>query len=123
VEIQIDPLLKIWYESYVPVFLEKFVLPVLAASIIAIIVLNPFNLDRQQRISLLIGVLAIAYFVGYSLYKGSAAKTTITPPSPPTINQSSTDSACSNVVTGGSATIDCSPNKEPNANKPAPKSP
>jgi hypothetical protein len=53
-----------------PVFLERFVLPVLAGSIIAIIVLNPFKLDWQQRLSLAVGVLALAYFVGHTIHKG-----------------------------------------------------
>lgn len=58
-----------------PIFLERFVLPVLAAVLITVIVLNPFKLDRQQVISLLICVLAAAYFVGHTLSKRNLAAT------------------------------------------------
>lgn len=54
------------------IFLERFVLPVLAGAVITVIVLNPFKLDRQQRISLLVCVLAAAYFVGYTVYKSNS---------------------------------------------------
>jgi hypothetical protein len=53
----------------VPVFLEKFVLPILAAAILTVIALNPFNLDSKQRISLLVAVVALAYFIGHTIYK------------------------------------------------------
>ena len=74
---------EVWNESYVPIFLERFVLPVLAATVIAVIVLNPFKLDWQQRISLLAGVLALAYFAGYTLHKGKSEPTPATHASVP----------------------------------------
>ncbi len=46
----------------------------------AVIVLNPFKLDRQQRVSLLVCVLAGAYFVGHTLYKRNSAPTHGTAP-------------------------------------------
>lgn len=55
-----------------PVFLEKFVLPVLAAFMLTVILLNPLKLDKPQRISLAIAVLAIAYFVGHTLERSKA---------------------------------------------------
>jgi hypothetical protein len=58
-----------------PIFLERFLLPVLAAAVMTVIVLNPFKLDRPQRISLLVCVLAGAYFVGHTLYKRNSAPT------------------------------------------------
>jgi hypothetical protein len=60
---------RIWYESSVPVFLERFVLPVLATALIGVIVLNPFRFDWQQQLSLAIAVVAFAYFVGHSVHK------------------------------------------------------
>jgi hypothetical protein len=66
---------RIWYESYVPVFLEKFVLPVLAASVIAVIAINPFKWDWWQRTSLFLGVLFLAYFVAYTVYKSVPKET------------------------------------------------
>ncbi len=58
-----------------PIFLERFILPLLVAAVIPVIVLNPFKLDRQQRISLLVCVLAGAYFVGHTLYMRNSAPT------------------------------------------------
>ena len=51
-----------------PVFLERFVLTVLAAIVMGVVVLNPFKLDWHQRISLLVAVVALAYFVGRTVY-------------------------------------------------------
>ena len=59
-----------------PIFLERFVLPVLATSVIGVIVLNPFKLDWQLRASLAIGVVAIAYFVGYTVHKKNRTQKT-----------------------------------------------
>lgn len=58
-----------WDWSYMPVFLERFVLPILAALIVGVILLNPFKFDRQQQLSLLLAVVGFAYFVGYTLHK------------------------------------------------------
>jgi hypothetical protein len=51
------------------VFLERFVLTVLAASVVTLIVLNPFKFAWPQRASLLVAVVALAYFVGYTIEK------------------------------------------------------
>jgi hypothetical protein len=65
--------------DYVPIFLERFVLPVLAAATITVIALNPLRFDRQQRISLLVAVLAFAYFVGYTIHKNRSGAGQTTP--------------------------------------------
>jgi|HubBroStandDraft_4_1064222.scaffolds.fasta_scaffold05398_8 phosphoglycerol transferase MdoB-like AlkP superfamily enzyme len=80
---------KIWYESYVPVFLEKFVLPVLAASVVAVIVINPLKWDWRQRIALFMGVLFLAYFVAYTLYRSTPKET----PTPVTVETPKTGNA------------------------------
>ncbi len=54
-----------------PVFLERFILPVLAAALIGIIILNPFKLDVHQQVSLGIAVVALAYFVGHTVYRSN----------------------------------------------------
>jgi hypothetical protein len=59
---------KAWPKSYVPIFLERFVLPALTTILIGVLVLNPFRLDLNQQISGAIAVVALAYFVGYSLH-------------------------------------------------------
>jgi hypothetical protein len=57
----------------VRIFFERFVLPVLAATVITVIVLNSLKLDLKQRISLCVAVLALAYFVGHSLGRNTPA--------------------------------------------------
>jgi hypothetical protein len=80
-----------------PVFLEKFVLPVLAAAVIAVIAINPLKLDWQQRISLSVGVLGLAWFAARTVYLNSrfeppvnspvATSPVIAVPTSPTSNQ------------------------------------
>lgn len=60
---------RIWYETSVPVFLERFILPALATVLIGVILLNPLKLDFQQQASLAIAVIAIAYFVGHTVHR------------------------------------------------------
>lgn len=51
-----------------PVFVEKIVLPVLAAVVMGLILLNPLKFDWPQRISLFIAVVAVAYFLSHTLH-------------------------------------------------------
>ena len=51
-----------------PIFLEKLVLPVLAAAVTILIFVNPMKFDWRQRLSLFIAVIALAYFISHSLY-------------------------------------------------------
>lgn len=60
-----------------PIFLERFVLPILAA-FIGIIVINSIKLDLQQRMSLSICVICLAYFVSHTLQRNKPS--TIGPP-------------------------------------------
>ncbi len=53
-----------------PVYVEKFLLPILAGSIVTLLVLNPFKLDWQQRLSLFVAVNALGFFLAHTLYKG-----------------------------------------------------
>jgi hypothetical protein len=53
----------------VPVFLERFILPGLAAVLIGVIVLNPFKFDWQQQLSIGLAILAIVYFVDHTIRK------------------------------------------------------
>jgi hypothetical protein len=62
-----------------PIFLERFVLPALAAIMIGVLLINPLKLDRSQQISLGICVLAFAFFVGHTLHK-SKSPTVALPP-------------------------------------------
>jgi hypothetical protein len=70
----------------VPVFLERFVLPLLATTLIGVIVINPLKFDGTQQITLAIAIVALAFFVGHTVHKTNrqpAVKESVirTPPS------------------------------------------
>jgi hypothetical protein len=50
-----------------PIFLERFVLTVLAGVLITIVLVNPLKMDWQQQLSLGIAIVAFAYFIGRTL--------------------------------------------------------
>jgi len=51
------------------IFLERFVLPILAALVVGIILLNPLKFDRAQQISLFLAVVCTAFFIGHTINK------------------------------------------------------
>jgi hypothetical protein len=61
-------------ESFVPIFLEKYVLPTLAACLVGVILLNPFKLPWQQQGLLAVLVTAVAYGIGRALHKRNAQR-------------------------------------------------
>jgi hypothetical protein len=69
------------------IFLERFVLPILATLVVGIILLNPFKFDRQQQISLFLAVVLVAYFVGYTIHKNQKHSVTSLPLEPPSVAQ------------------------------------
>lgn len=57
----------LWYKTAVPIFLERFVLAVCAAGIIALII-NPMKFDNTQRATLSLAIVFFAYFVAHTVY-------------------------------------------------------
>ena len=55
-------------------FYEKFVLPVLAASVIPVVILNPLKLDLQSRIASFVAVAAVAFLACHQLDLRNNAK-------------------------------------------------
>jgi hypothetical protein len=51
------------------IFLERFVLAVLATLMTGVVVFNTLKLDWQQRAALGLCFLALAYFVGHTVHK------------------------------------------------------
>ncbi len=71
---------RVWYDTSVPVFLERFILPALATVLIGVILLNPFKFDFQQQGALAIAVVALAYFVGHTVHlRNEATKPKVAP--------------------------------------------
>jgi membrane protein implicated in regulation of membrane protease activity len=66
-----------------PIFLERFVLPILAALVTGICLLNPWKWDWQQRFSLFLGVVFLAYFFAYTSYRSKPATAQVPAPQTP----------------------------------------
>jgi hypothetical protein len=129
----------IWWETDVPVWLEKVVLPVLAAALMALMFVNPMKFDWLQRISLFIAILAFSYFLSHTLHLRNEAIRSGSPkhsdqnlspaqvqpaPPPPKIQQNAEDSNCSNVISGRDSNVNCSSGEvKENAKKSNSKSP
>jgi amino acid permease len=116
-----------WYESYMPVYLERFVLPILVALAVGVCVFNPWKWDWNQRISVFLGVACFAYFFAYTSYHSKLQVGTDTSQFPAaTTNAPSTNSTNgpqSPVMpnNNGSVTInsdDSKPKKPPQKDKP-----
>lgn len=55
-----------------PLWFERYVLPICVAVVFGLTILNPFKFDWRQRISLAIGISALAYFVAHTIHKPPA---------------------------------------------------
>ena|ERR1022692_637855 len=99
----------VYCETYMPIFLERFVLPVLATSVITVILLNPFKWDWQQRVSILVFVFALAYFVGHTLTKKRPLVTPLVeiPTLQPQVNQQANDCSANANGNNNSQSINC----------------
>lgn len=73
---------RISWESSVPIFFEKYVLPVLATITTGVVLLNPMKFDWPSRISLFVGVLAFAFLLSHQLHLRNEAIRTGTAPAP-----------------------------------------
>jgi hypothetical protein len=95
----------------VSIFVERFVLPVLAAIPIGVIVLNPLKLDLRQRVSLCVVVVSLAYFVGHTLNKPKSESIEVqskpsTAESHPATGSATTMGDKSPAVTGNGNTVE-----------------
>src|SRR5271168_3170282 len=59
----------LWYKKQVPLWLERFILPICAAVVFGVVILNPLKLDWQQRLALFIAISAFAYFLAHTIHK------------------------------------------------------
>jgi hypothetical protein len=67
----------------VPIFLEKFLLPVLAAALILLAITNPMKFDTTQRITGVFALFFAAYFVSHTLHISKSQTPTLIPPNVP----------------------------------------
>src|SRR5258708_18074214 len=97
-----------------PIFLEKFILPILVTLVMGVCVFNPWKWDWHQRVSLLAAAIALAYFVGYTLTKNkptiSPLVETVPASSQPQVNQQAGDCSANANGNNNSQSINCDEN-------------
>jgi hypothetical protein len=74
--------LRLWHTSDVPIFLEKFLLPLLVVLVAALAITNPMKFDVFQRITGTLAVVFIALFLSHSLQprnRSQDSESTVTP--------------------------------------------
>lgn len=64
----------LWHKTAVPIFIERFLLAVLAAILFSVVFLNPMGMDNIQRVTLGIAVVCLAGFFAQTLHKHNEAK-------------------------------------------------
>lgn len=60
---------RIWFETKVPVYVERFILPILAVIVIVLVMQNSFNLTWDQRVALFLVVAASAYLIATAIHR------------------------------------------------------
>ncbi len=58
-----------WIDTIVPIFLERFILAVLAAAVIGIFMVNPLKWDRTQQAGAALALVGVALFVAGTAYR------------------------------------------------------
>jgi hypothetical protein len=62
---------RVWHKTPVPIFLEKFILPVFVGAVILLAFSNPMRFDPTQRVTGAGAIIFAAFFVSHSLHKKS----------------------------------------------------
>jgi len=105
-----------------PVFIQRFILPILAFVVTGICLLNPWKWDWRQRISLFVAVSSFAYFFAYTSYRSSAGTTKTAAP-PAQLQHKTGDAGTSGdqspAVTGDKNSVQYDQPSPPKNNKPA----
>jgi|ERR1039458_4482780 hypothetical protein len=76
----------LWHKSSVPLFIERFVLPLFATAVILLALSNPMGFDIQQRVSGALALICAAYFLAHTIHKRSLP----VPPQPPSPSKAAT---------------------------------
>jgi hypothetical protein len=85
-----------------PIFLERFVLTILAAVATGVCLLNPFKFDTSQRVSLFLAIAFFAYFVAHT---ANRAKVATPVPPPPQQNVPTTSNGNGPATANGSGSV------------------
>lgn len=60
---------RLWHKTAMPIFVERVVLVILAAGVVAVMYSNPMRFDITQRVTLSLSLLFLAYFFSHTIYK------------------------------------------------------
>lgn len=82
----VDLSYQLWHKTAVPIFVERFLLPLFAAAVVVLALTNPMGFDWIQRVTGSLALILLAYFVAHSIYKNPLAK-----PAGPTSNPTPTE--------------------------------
>ena len=55
-----------------PLWIERYLIPICAVIVFGLVILNPLKFDWQQRLSLLIAISVFAYFLAHTVHKPKA---------------------------------------------------
>ncbi len=82
----------IWHKTPVPVFLERFILPLFVAGVVLLAATNPMGFDTTQRVTGTLALIFAAYFVAHTVYKTPKSSPLVSvppiqPTQPPPSNQ------------------------------------
>jgi len=61
----------LWHKTAVPIFLERFILPLFAASVVILAITNPMKFDAAQRVTGTLALIFAAYFIGHTVYESN----------------------------------------------------
>jgi hypothetical protein len=103
-----------------PVFIERFVLPILATVVMGVCAYNPWKWDWQQRISLGVAAILLAYFFAYTSYqsRSETAKTTAPVQAPRISGDARTSGDNSPANTGDANSFQSDQKPKPSPSKP-----
>lgn len=65
---------RLWHNTAVPLFLERFVLPMLVVGCAALLMTNPMKFDVTQRLTLGAALFFLAYFTAHTAWKSREPK-------------------------------------------------
>lgn len=60
---------RVWHKTAVPIFLERFILPLFVIVVFALAVTNPMGFDKTQRIIGVLVLVLLAFLVAYTIHK------------------------------------------------------
>jgi hypothetical protein len=97
---------NLWNEYIVPVFIERFLLVVCAATFYGLVITNAMNFSNLQRIGMGCTLVGVALFLGATVHKQTHPPVSVPPaPAPTSVNSTTGPQSPIMPNNGGSVTI------------------